>query len=182
MEDIKQRVEKVIEKFNLDEKRKQVREIEAESTNPDFWKDHQNASAKMKELSKLQKEITDVEKLNELLSSVNLAEAEKLLDELETLLYFTGDYDSGSAIIELHSGQGGVEAMDWTNMLYRMYTRFFDKKGWVHEVIEEIPGEEAGLKSITVQVVGDYAYGFLKHEAGVHRLVRQSPFRSNAGN
>jgi peptide chain release factor 2 len=81
--------------------------------------------------------------------------------------------------MELHSGQGGVEAMDWTNMLYRMYTRYFDKKGWVHEVIEETPGEEAGLKSITLQVVGDYAYGFLKHEAGVHRLVRQSPFNAD---
>jgi len=68
------------------------------------------------------------------------------LDELEVLLYFAGNYDSGSAIMELHSGQGGVEAMDWTNMLYRMYTRFFDKKGWAHEVIEETPGEEAGLK------------------------------------
>jgi len=179
MEEVKQRIENVLTKFNLDEKRKQIREIEAESSRPDFWKDHQNASAKMKELSKLQKEVADIETLEELSLSGKLQEAEKLLDELETLLYFSGVYDSGPAIIELHAGQGGVEAMDWTNMLYRMYTRFFDKKGWVHEVIEETPGEEAGLKSITIQVVGDYAYGFLKHEAGVHRLVRQSPFNAD---
>ena len=134
---------------------------------------------KMKELAKLQKEIADIQNLKELSLSGNLKEAEKLLNEVETLLYFSGPYDSGSAIMELHSGQGGVEAMDWTNMLYRMYTRFFDKKGWAHEVIDETPGEEAGLKSITIQVVGEYAYGFLKHEAGVHRLVRQSPFNAD---
>ena len=179
MEDLKPRIEKVIEKFNIDEKRQKIREIEAESTHPDFWKDHKNATSKMKALSTLQNEVAKIEKLSELSAEGNFKEAEKLLDELEVLLYFTGAYDSGSAIIELHAGQGGVEAMDWTNMLYRMYTRFFDKKGWAHEVIEETPGEEAGLKSITVQVIGEYAYGFLKHEAGVHRLVRQSPFNAD---
>lgn len=179
MEDLKQRIDNVLVKFNPDLKRQQIREIEAESLHPDFWKDHKNASAKMKELSKLQKEVADIESLKELSATGDFKTAEKLLDELETLLYFSGAYDSGSAIMELHSGQGGVEAMDWTNMLYRMYTRYFDKKGWMHEVIEETPGEEAGLKSITVQVVGDYAYGFLKHEAGVHRLVRQSPFNAD---
>jgi peptide chain release factor 2 len=179
MEDLKQRIENVLVKFNLDEKQKKVREIEAESLHPDFWKDHQNATSAMKELSKLQKEVADIESLKELSLAGKLQEAEKLLDELETLLYFSNAYDSSSAIMELHAGQGGVEAMDWTNMLYRMYTRYFDKKGWVHEVIEETPGEEAGLKSITVQVVGDYAYGFLKWEAGVHRLVRQSPFNAD---
>jgi peptide chain release factor 2 len=179
MEDLQQRIKNVLEKLNVSEKRQKISEIEAESTNPDFWKDHKNATAKMKEMSTLQGEIAKVEKITELSLSGNLKEAEKLLDELEVLLYFKGDYDSGSAIMELHSGQGGVEAMDWTNMLYRMYTRFFDKRGWAHEVIDETPGEEAGLKSITIQVVGDYAYGFLKREAGVHRLVRQSPFNAD---
>ena len=179
MEDVKQRIAKVLEKFNLDEKRKQIREIEAQSLHPDFWKDRQNATLKMKELSMLQDQIAKIEKLAELSAAGKFDEAEKSLDELEVLLYFTGAYDSGSAMMELHSGQGGVEAMDWTNMLYRMYTRFFDKKGWAHEVIDETPGEEAGLKSITIQVVGEYAYGFLKGEAGVHRLVRQSPFNAD---
>jgi peptide chain release factor 2 len=179
MEDLNLRIKNVLEKLNLDEKRKKIREIEAESLQPDFWTDHKNATLKMKEMSKLQGEIAKVEKITELSSTGNLIEAEKLLDELEILLYFTGDYDSGSAIMELHAGQGGVEAMDWNNMLYRMYTRYFEKKGWAYEAIDETPGEEAGLKSITVQVAGDYAYGFLKREAGVHRLVRQSPFNAD---
>jgi peptide chain release factor 2 len=179
MEELTARIKKVREKFDVEEKRQKIREIEAESTHPDFWKDHKNASSKMKELSTLQNEVAKIEKLSELSSVGDFTQTEKLLDEVEELLYFTGAYDSGSAIMELHAGQGGVEAMDWTNMLYRMYTRFFDKKGWAHEVIEETPGEEAGLKSITVQVTGDYAYGFLKGEAGVHRLVRQSPFNAD---
>ncbi len=178
-EEIKQRVQNVLTKFDLDEKQKQIREIEAESSRPDFWKDHKNASSKMKELSKLQKETADIESLKNLSMSGDFEEAEKLLNELEELLYFSGAYDSGPAIMELHSGQGGVEAMDWANMLYRMYTRFFEKKGWAYEVIEETPGEEAGIKSATIQVSGDYAYGFLKGEAGVHRLVRQSPFNAD---
>jgi peptide chain release factor 2 len=179
MDDLNLRIKNVLEKLNIEEKKQKIKEIEAESLNPDFWKDHKNATAKMKEMSALQDQITKVEKITELSSTGDLTEAETLLDELEVLLYFTGDYDSGSAIIELHSGQGGVEAMDWTNMLYRMYTRFFDRRGWAYEAIDETPGEEAGLKSITVQVTGDYAYGFLKREAGVHRLVRQSPFNAD---
>jgi len=179
MDDIKTRIEKALEKFNIEQKRKEIREIEAESTHSDFWKDHKNASSKMRELSNLQKEIQDAEKLSDAFKRDDLKDSEKLLNEFELLLYFSGPYDLGSAILSLHSGQGGVEAMDWTNMLYRMYTRFFEKRGWQYEVLEENPGEEAGLKSITIQVNGQSAYGFLKHEAGTHRLVRQSPFNAD---
>lgn len=179
MDEIKLRINNALEKFNIEGKRKEIREIEAESTHADFWKDHKNASLKMKKLSGLQKEVGDAERLSELVQSGELKEAEKLLNDFETLLYFSGPYDLGFAIIFLHSGQGGVEAMDWTGMLYRMYTRFFEKKNWSYSVIEETPGEEAGFKSITIEVTGEYAYGFLKHEAGVHRLVRQSPFNAD---
>lgn len=179
MEEIKTRIEKLLQKFDTDKKRKKIREIEAEITHPDFWKDHKNASLKMKELSKLQTEVAKAENLMELEKSGKFAEVQKLLDEFEELLYFSGPYDLGSAIVSIHAGQGGVEAMDWTNMLYRMYSRFFEKKGWQSEALEETPGDEAGLKSITMEVTGDYAYGFLKHEAGVHRLVRQSPFNAD---
>jgi peptide chain release factor 2 len=179
MQDLKQRVENALRKFNIDEKQRKIREIEAESLSQDFWKDHKIASSKMKELSNLQKEVSDAQALERSIKENDFDRAEKLLKDLEVLLYFSGVYDKGPAILSIHSGQGGVEAMDWTNMLFRMYTRFFEKKGWRFEVIEKTPGEEAGLKSVTVEVVGDYAYGFLKHEAGVHRLVRQSPFNAD---
>jgi len=179
MDDIKIRIEKALEKFDIESKRKKVREIEAESTHPDFWKDHKTASSKMKELSGLQGEIQKAEKLTELAKTGEQAKAEAILNDFELLLYFSGPYDSSPAILALHSGQGGVEAMDWTNMLYRMYSRYFEKKGWNYQTLEETPGEEAGLKSIIIEVNGEYAYGFLKGEAGVHRLVRQSPFNAD---
>lgn len=179
MNDLKERLNKLLEKLNIEEKRKKIREIEAETLNPSFWQNHQKASGKMKELSNLQKEIEEVEKIQEFLSSGQNSQAEKLLEKLETLLYFSGFYDESGAILSIHSGQGGVEAMDWAQMLYRMYTRYFEKKGWTFEIIEEVSGEEAGIKSVTVSVDGQYAYGFLKKEAGVHRLVRQSPFNAD---
>ncbi len=179
MDDIKIRIEKALEKFNADEKRRKIREIEAESAHSDFWKDHQSASLKMKELSALQEEVQKAEKLAELAKTENQVEAESILNDFEILLYFSGPYDTSSAILALHAGQGGVEAMDWTNMLYRMYSRYFEKKGWSYQTLEETPGEEAGLKSITLEVSGEYVYGFLKGEAGVHRLVRQSPFNAD---
>lgn len=179
MEEIKERVQKLLEKLNLDGKRKKIREIEAESVSPSFWQDHQEAAKKMKELSVFQKEIEEAEYLLNLVESSKLEEAKALLEKLEILLYFSGSYDKGSAILSIHSGQGGVEAMDWTEMLYRMYTRYFERKGWSFEVIEETFGEEAGIKSVTLSVGGEYAYGFLKGEAGVHRLVRQSPFNAD---
>ncbi len=179
MKELKIRTEKLLSALNADEKRKQIRTIEAESSHPSFWQEHKTAALKMKELSNLQDEIVKIEKLQELIDGNKEKEAEKLLGELEILLYFGGVYDSGFAILALHSGQGGVEAMDWTRMLYRMYTRLFERKGWDFETIEETPGEEAGLKSVTISVNGKYAYGLLKGEAGVHRLVRQSPFNAD---
>lgn len=179
MNDIQERIEKALQKFDLEGKKVKIKEIEAESTAADFWKDHRVASTKMKTLSNLQDEILKAEKLKELFDSGKLEDAEEILNELETMLYFSGPYDAGSAIISLHSGQGGVEAMDWTSMLYRMYTRYFEKKGWNYDTLEETLGEEAGIKSITIEVSGDYVYGFLKLEAGTHRLVRQSPFNAD---
>ena len=179
MEEIKQRVNNILDKFDIEGKRKKIRELEAESMHPDFWKDQRQASLKMKSLSSLQEEVFKAEGLKDLVDNGKYEEAEDLLNDFEKYLYFQGIYDKGSAIVSIHSGQGGVEAMDWANMLYRMYTKYFDKKGWAHEVLEEAPGEEAGLKSITIEIIGDYAYGLLKHEAGTHRLVRQSPFNAD---
>jgi peptide chain release factor 2 len=179
MEELKDRVAKLLEKLDINKKKQKINELEAEATSPSFWQNHQLAAVKMKELSSLQKEVSDSEKLQELIKENKEEDIARLLEEMEVLLYLSGPYDNGNAILYLHSGQGGVEAMDWTQMLYRMYTRYFERKGFNFETIEETPGEEAGLKSVTITVSGQYAYGFLKHEAGVHRLVRQSPFNAD---
>lgn len=179
MEDIKKRVDALIKKLQREEKKRRIEELAKASEDSTFWQDHLAASAKMKELSDLQKEVADVERLEQFVSEQNTHEAEKLLSELEALLYLSGSYDEAAAILSIHAGQGGVEAMDWTQMLSRMYTRYFEKKKWTFEVIDQTPGEEAGLKSITVTVDGTFAYGLLRGEAGVHRLVRQSPFNAD---
>jgi peptide chain release factor 2 len=179
MDELRNRVKTLLEKLNLEKKKEQIKKIEQESLSPNFWKDSKTASSKMKNLATLQKEIDDAKKLSELIFTGQNKEAEKLLNQLEILLYFSGVYDSASAILSIHSGQGGVEAMDWAKMLLRLYSRYFERKGWEFEVVDETPGEEAGIKSATIAVNGQYAYGYLKGEAGVHRLVRLSPFNAN---
>ncbi|HSX08954.1 MAG TPA: peptide chain release factor 2 [Candidatus Saccharimonadales bacterium] len=179
MEDVKNRALKLIERVGVDEKHKKIRELEAASMKPGFWDDSKSAADKMKELASLQKEVEEVELLQLWVEEGEFDEAEKLLKKLELLMFFSSPYDKSNAIFAIHSGQGGTEAMDWTEMLYRMYTRYFEKRGWGYDILDETPGEEAGLKSITLSVEGKYAFGTLKHEAGVHRLVRLSPFNSD---
>jgi peptide chain release factor 2 len=173
------RAHQVINKLDLDGKRKKIRELEAESSHPDFWKDPKNAAKKMKQLAALQKELNDGEMLQLMAEEGESEELAKAVDRFEFALYLSGPYDAGDAIFAIHAGQGGTEAMDWTSMLYRMYSRYVERKGWEAEEINFTPGDEAGIKSVTMSVTGSYAYGFLKAEAGVHRLVRQSPFNAD---
>lgn len=177
--DLKSRVEKTLEKINIPAKEEELQKIEKESADPTFWNDPQKAAKSMKQMASLQKEIESAKQIIKLLEQNRLDEVEKLLEELETALYFSGPYDKSSALVSIHSGQGGVEAMDWAQMLFRMYSRYAERKGFNLETIEDTPGEEAGLKSVTFLVDGEYAYGFLKHEAGTHRLVRQSPYNAD---
>lgn len=179
MEEIKNRVNKLLEKFDADRKRQEIRAIEVESLKPNFWQDHKNAASKMKEMSDLQSEIAKAEELQQLIDNNENEKAQKLLEELEVFLYLSGSYDKNSAIISIHAGQGGVEAMDWAEMLFRMYSRYCERKGFKSEVIDESFGEEAGYKSVTLSVIGKFAYGHLKGEAGVHRLVRLSPYNAD---
>ncbi len=179
MEEIKERVSKLLEKINLDKKRQEIRQIEAESMKPDFWKDHKKASLAMKELSNLQDEISKTEELEQLVKEGKFDPAKEILEKLEIVLYLSGLHDKSSAILSIHAGQGGVEAMDWAEMLFRMYTRYCDKKGFKHEILDQTYGEEAGYKSVTFSADGLYAYGYLKGEAGVHRLVRLSPYNAD---
>lgn len=179
MDEIKERVNKLLEKFDIDKKRQEIRLIETESLKPNFWQDHKTAASKMKEISDLEREIAKVEELKQLIADGNFEKAKALLEELEIFLYLSGPYDKNSAILSIHAGQGGVEAMDWAQMLFRMYTRYCERKGFKSEIIDEAFGEEAGYKSVTIMVVGKYAYGYLRGEAGVHRLVRLSPYNAD---
>lgn len=179
MEDLEHRAKKIIEKLNIPEKKKRIRELELESSSVGFWQDQKGASAKMREMASLQKEVDEADTLQLMMDEGQWSEVEENVDRLEMLLYFSGAHDESGAILAIHSGQGGTEAMDWVEMLFRMYTRYVERKGWKYEILDQTPGEEAGFKSITIQIDGKYAYGFLKFEGGTHRLVRQSPFNAD---
>jgi len=106
--------------------------------------------------------------------------AQELLSKLELKTYLSSPYDRNDTILSIHAGQGGIEAQDWVGMLARMYQRFAEKRGWKVQILEKHPGEEAGFKTISFEIKGPYAFGYLKREGGVHRLVRQSPFNAQA--
>ncbi len=133
----------------------------------------------MKKITALKEQIDEIELIPLLLETGEIKEAQKLINKYEIILFLSGAYDKEGTIFSIHAGQGGTEAMDWASMLLRMYTRYFEKKGWRSEEVDRVAGEEAGIKSIILSVSGRYAYGYLKVEAGVHRLVRQSPFNAD---
>jgi len=178
-DELKKRATELLARLDTEEIRKHIRQLEAETMHENFWKDPQAAARTMQELSALQKELAEAEDFSLLIELGEEAEVQKEITRLEFALYLSGPYDKGNAILALHSGQGGTEAMDWTGMLYRMYSRYIERKGWKAEEMDYTPGDEAGIKSVTVEVTGRYAFGFLKAEVGVHRLVRQSPFNAD---
>ncbi|MEK7166214.1 MAG: peptide chain release factor 2 [Patescibacteria group bacterium] len=179
MEELKKRVADVLTKINISETKQKIENLGKEASDPAFWQDREKATAKMRELSALQKEVEEAEMLELLLTEGNENEISRALEKMEVKVFLSGPYDLGDAILSIHAGQGGTEAMDWASMLYRMYTRLIEKKGWSSEEIDFTPGDEAGIKSVTVTVSGTHAYGLLKSEVGVHRLVRQSPFNAD---
>lgn len=183
MDDLLGRAQKIVEKVNLDDKKREARELETQAEKPEFWQDHQRAARKMQKLALIQEEIIKLEKIEDWLraekTSSDNQSMERIVNDLEAKLYLSGPYDVLDAIVSIHSGQGGVEAMDWAGMLYRLYLRCAASKDWETKEIDYQPGEEAGIKEVVFQVKGDSAYGLLKYEAGVHRLVRQSPFNAD---
>ena len=179
MNDLIERAKVLLEKLDIEEKKARIRTIEAKSSDPDFLKDTQSASAKMKEMAALQKEIEDAEKLKQYIDSNNTTGLSSLISEMEVYFYLSGPYDKNNAILSIHAGQGGADAMDWAEILKRMYLRYFEKKDWKHDILNETPGEEAGIKSVSISVEGQFAYGYLKGEQGTHRLVRLSPFNAD---
>ncbi len=179
MDDLQKRIEELKLKLNVEKIRQTIAEIQHDSNEQSFWQDHAAASRKMQELTQLQKELEEVEMLDLYLADNDTKSLTKALKALEFKTYLSGAYDGNGAILSIHAGQGGTEAMDWSEMLLRMYTRYIEKKGWTWEEIDKTVGEEAGIKSVVLNVDGRYAYGFLKSESGVHRLVRQSPFNAD---
>lgn len=186
VEDLSERLKKLIEATHLSEKKEKIKDLEAKVSDPDLWGNPENARMVTQELSDLKKEVEEIEELSETLEilkevqdEAETKKAEKVLTKLELMSYLSGEYDGKNALVSIHAGQGGTEAMDWTGMLFRMYLRFCERKGWSTETLDYTPGEEAGIKSVTFRVIGHYAYGYLKNEAGTHRLVRQSPFNAD---
>jgi peptide chain release factor 2 len=165
---------------------------------PNFWNDKKNSEKVIAEFNELKRlldgvtelknniegnlELLSLDEDNEVLEllSNDIEKIESNLKEQKVLVLLNGKYDKEGAILEIHPGAGGTESCDWANMLYRMYQRYCDKKGYKYEVIDEQAGDEAGIKSVTLIIKGLYAYGYLKAEKGVHRLVRISPFDSNS--
>ncbi|GMR19228.1 MAG: peptide chain release factor 2 [Patescibacteria group bacterium] len=178
--DFKKRLRQIKETIDFEEKRKILRELEARVLKLGFWKDNQRAQEVMREISDLKEEIEEVEMVELAVEAGDASEAEKLLDKLELRTYLSAPYDGNDAILSIHAGQGGTEAQDWVAMLARMYQRFTEKRKWKVRTLEQSPGEEAGFKSVTFEIKGTYAFGYLKREAGVHRLVRQSPFNAQS--
>lgn len=183
--------------FDLDKIRNEIEELEQKCAEPGFWDDIEKSQKilqkikslkdKIETFEKLQSQLEDVETLNELgLEEEDesvIPEIEQGIKKLKDVLFklklqtlLSGPYDKNNAILTLHAGAGGTEAQDWVQMLFRMYSRWAEQQGYSVKILDILDGEEAGIKSVTFEISGDNAYGYLKGEKGVHRLVRISPF------
>ena len=178
-EQLKTKYQSILNKANLPDKKDELKTLESQSYEPAFWQEPKKAGEIMKKITDLKKEIEDLEMIELMFEEGTLEDVEKLINKYEVILFLSGPYDQGGAIFSIHAGQGGTEAMDWSSMLFRMYTRYFERKGWRFEEFDRVAGEEAGIKSSIINVYGKFVYGHLKAEAGVHRLVRQSPFNAD---
>ena len=201
LEVIRKRILQAGDALHIEHMREQIAELTEEMNQPEFWNDLERSTKvnqkvgalknKLEHYEKLLSSADDIEVMMDLAQEENdesmveeitaeltsLKEAAEAL-ELETLM--RGDYDDSPAILSLHAGAGGTEAQDWTSMLYRMYTRYCEQMGFTIKLLDYLDGDEAGIKSVTFEVSGDHAYGYLRGEKGVHRLVRISPFDANA--
>lgn len=182
--------------FDIDNKQLSIDRLEKETSKHDFWNDNVRSNKIIEELNSLKDVVVKITNLKSRIDalkdlstsldeeSIPIVEEEVLQIDKDTkeasiLLLLNGKYDKENAILEVHSGAGGTEACDWAMMLYRMYTRWCDKNGYKYTVLDYQEGEEVGIKSVSMLVKGLYAYGYLKCESGIHRLVRLSPFDAN---
>ena len=187
--------------LDLDNKKKRIAELDRMMEEPDFWTDPEKANQYSTEDRLLKDDVKSYEELaqsyDDIGALIEMAEEEEdqdsvaevkemlddfieRLDQMSTKLLLSGEYDSMNAILRLNAGAGGTESNDWAGMLYRMYTRWAERHGFTLKVLDYLEGDEAGIKSVTIEIDGEYAYGYLRSEAGVHRLVRISPFNAQA--
>ena len=187
--------------LDLDNKKKRIAELDRMMEEPDFWTDPEKANQYSTEDRRLKDDVKSYEELaqsyDDIGALIEMAEEEEdqdsvaevkemlddfieRLDQMSTKLLLSGEYDSMNAILRLNAGAGGTESNDWAGMLYRMYTRWAERHGFTLKVLDYLEGDEAGIKSVTIEIDGEYAYGYLRSEAGVHRLVRISPFNAQA--
>lgn len=199
--DVDKRIKYLETYLEVEKKRKRKQEIEEKMSAPDFWNNREKAQEMVENLSscknliepfdRLKNEIHDFIALAQLIEEspdeAILNDADKTwaklsenISRLELISFLSGKFDRNSSYFTIHAGAGGTESCDWASMLLRMYRRWFERRGYKDEIIDIQPGEEAGIKSVTLFVTGDFAFGYLKAERGVHRLVRISPFDSNA--
>jgi len=183
--------------FDVVNKEKELLELEKQTMSNEFWSDTENTSKVLKRITDLKNKLNNFKKINSGLENLkdmnellqqepdeelvkellnNTIYTEKEIDKLEITILLSGNYDMNNAIVTIHPGAGGTEAQDWAQMLYRMYSRWATDNGYEIKELDYLDGEEAGIKSVTFLVSGSYAYGYLKGEMGVHRLVRISPF------
>ncbi|MFH1207051.1 MAG: peptide chain release factor 2 [Patescibacteria group bacterium] len=195
--DLREKISRTWAILKLDQTREKLKLLEMAMAKSDFWNDPAAAKIKSQEHDELKKDLDkwsqiaqEVRDLIELASASDHEGEQSLKSEitkrgeelsgqfqsLEFFIMLAGKYDAYHAIVAIHAGTGGVDAQDWASMLLRMYVRFCERQGWLVKVVDKSMGNEAGIKSVTMEVIGRYAYGYLKAEAGVHRLVRISPF------
>lgn len=197
LKDMYEQITTMMSQLNIAEKADEATSLEEEASQPDFWNDSDAAQKKMKKMSRLKNQVETWQKVEQRLSdALELAELgdedfademevetqalTKVVDEMALKAMLAGEYDAEDAILAIHAGAGGTEAQDWASILERMYIRWAEKNNYKVEVTDKTFGEEAGIKTVTMAIRGDYAYGYLQSELGVHRLVRISPFDSNA--
>lgn len=188
---------RMMEQLNIERKDGEAKALEAEAAAPDFWDDSDVAQKKMQKMSRLKNQVEKWQTVfGRVSDALELAEMEdpdleeemasetealtKIFDTMSLQAMLSGDYDAEDALLSIHAGAGGTEAQDWASILERMYMRWMESTGYKVSIIDKTYGEEAGIKSVTFSVSGDNAYGYLQSEHGVHRLVRISPYDSNA--
>ena len=195
----KEKISLISDSLKVEELQKEVEELNKKTLENDFWSDTENANKILSKIKEYEKKINKVNNLKQTLQNLlemnslvltendeDLAkeilnetiELNKQIENLEIETLFSGKYDSNNAIITLHPGAGGTESQDWAEMLYRMYSRWANANGFTIKELDYLEGDEAGIKSVTALISGENAYGYLKGEMGVHRLVRISPFDS----